>query len=301
MKTLLIYNPNSGTGKLEKRVFKIKRYFEERNWHLDIYATKSREDLIDSSYTNADKYDRYLLMGGDGTMSLGIQGLMKSEVRPKILTIPTGTANDFSYMMGIKRLKLMKTLNLLEEERVRKTDVYKANDFYFIYAAAIGKFSEVSYKVKTGAKKKLGHLAYIMRGLKSIHRKVEFNLTVDANNRKVTMKSFLVFILAGKRVAGFNFKKLDDNIKLNDGKFEIVAFRRKSIFSWLKIFSVYLRRGKISKKDFKISASQATLHAETDYQWNFDGEGVENKPLNVTVANEAIEMYVSKKAEKIYY
>ena len=301
MKTLLLYNPNSGTGKILKKVKKVEKHFTTKGWQLDTYASKSREDLIDAAYRNAHQYDRYILMGGDGTMSLSMKGIMKSKVRPKVLTIPTGTANDFSYIMGIKRFKIKQTLKLLDHNVTRKTDIYMVNQNYFIYAGAIGKFSEVSYDVKNGAKKRLGHLAYMIRGLKSIPKKVEFDIKIETEDKTYEMKSFLVFLLAGKRVAGFNFKKLNKDIKLNDGKLELIAFKRNSVFSWFKIFYFYFSRGKVFKSDLKMTIKEAKIEVIGNHQWNFDGEVENNETQHIKVCKEAVEMYVTPKSEKIYY
>ncbi|CCV63739.1 Sphingosine kinase [Alteracholeplasma palmae J233] len=303
MKALLIYNPVSGKGNSAKRLDHIKKYFENEKWTLDIHASKSAEDIIEVSYNHANIYELYLVLGGDGTISNVVNGMMKSDIRPKLLVLPTGTANDFASILGIKKSKIDETLNLIKEDSYRKMDIYKANDKFFTYAAAIGKFTDVSYDIKRRTVKRFGHFAYVLKGLSDILTKAKFNvkITLDDNTTYETT-SFLLFVLSARRVAGFNFKKFGDHIKLNDGKLEIVVFKRRHFLSWIKFTFVYLRKGKISKKDIRLSVSSANVNiTPINYKWNLDGEYGFDGCAKLLVVNEAIEVYATPKAIKKYF
>ena len=54
------------------------------------------------------------------------------------------------------------------ENNVYPCDVGSFNSDYFVYIAAFGMFTEVSYQTNQDVKNVLGHLAYVLEGAKCI-------------------------------------------------------------------------------------------------------------------------------------
>ena len=77
--------------------------------------------------------------------------------------IPTGTTNDFANSLKIPKNILAAADNAVSGKAF-PCDVGKFNDGIFVYIAAFGLFTDVSYQTKQEVKNVLGHLAYLLEG-----------------------------------------------------------------------------------------------------------------------------------------
>ena len=69
--------------------------------------------------------------------------------------------------MKISR-NIKKALKIILKGGYIKHDVGKINDTFFMYVAAVGTFSSVSYRTKRKTKKILGRLAYAFDGMNDL-------------------------------------------------------------------------------------------------------------------------------------
>ncbi len=71
---------------------------------LDVYESKKSGDLKAKAYEAAKDYDVFFVAGGDGTVNEVVNGMMKSDVRPSLGILPSGTANDIAAILGVPRI-----------------------------------------------------------------------------------------------------------------------------------------------------------------------------------------------------
>ena len=93
--------------------------------------------------------------------------MMKRSSREPIGYIPTGTTNDFANSLKIPR-NIMEAADNAVNGSVFSCDVGRFNDDIFVYIAAFGLFTDVSYQTKQEMKNILGHVAYLLEGTKRI-------------------------------------------------------------------------------------------------------------------------------------
>jgi diacylglycerol kinase (ATP) len=102
----LVYNPSSGKRKaplLAKRFQDL--WFEKTGTKPVLRSTRSREDIRKAAAETADKSDVQVFLGGDGTLSEGLQGLFEHSkfraLTKPIALLPAGTGNSFLRDFGI--------------------------------------------------------------------------------------------------------------------------------------------------------------------------------------------------------
>lgn len=301
MRVGFIYNPESGNGKIERNSQYIIDAFTAKGHVIDVLKTKKTLDA--KRYAMESDHDMLLVAGGDGTLNEVVNGLMTREQRPKIAYIPTGTVNDVAHMLGIS-MNVKKAVKLiLETGEVKKMDISKINDTYFTYAAATGRFTKASYDVKRKDKKRFGVLAYVVRGITDLlfDYKMPMKITYEGG---VLEKTFtLLLFLNGPRVGGRNLYLMKKS-KLNDGKIEARIFEHRRFWMLIKILTFFAIGGLVMRGGHRLTSSFYEIEAEhdqADIDWNTDGEKTEKNSVRIDVIQEAIEIYVSKRAAKYIF
>lgn len=294
MKYLLLYNPVSGKSKFYKSIPFIEKFFEEKKLSLDIYCSKDIHDLEKVSFERAKNYDTILISGGDGTVNEVLNGIMKSDARPNLAILPSGTANDIAAILGLNK-NIKRNLNNIINSKPVKIDVNMLNDRYFLYTTAAGILTKISYNIERKQLKKLGYIAYLLEGYKDIFNKYKMHLKIEFEEGYIEGEYLLVLGLSANRVAGINLNKFAKS-KLDDGKFELTLFKYTKLFRVSRVLSFFLRRGKKAREDITISSSFYKITTTNDVVWNTDGEKALSGSVNIKVLNEEISVYVGKKA-----
>jgi len=167
MKYLLLYNPVSGRSKFKSHIAYIEEEFKNTNHELMVYESKAPKDLLKVAEEEAANYDVFLVAGGDGTINEVINGMMLADKQPALAILPSGTANDIAAIIGINK-NIKKSLKILFSETPVLMDVNQINDQYFIYTAASGILSRVSYDISRRHLKKYGYIAYVIEAMKDL-------------------------------------------------------------------------------------------------------------------------------------
>lgn len=301
MRVGFIYNPESGSGKIERNSQYIIDAFTAKGHVIDVLKTKKSLDA--KRYAIESDHDMLLVAGGDGTLNEVVNGLMTKEKRPQIAYIPTGTVNDVAHMLGIS-LNVKKAVKLiLETGEVKKMDVSKINDTYFTYAAATGRFTKASYDVKRKDKKRFGILAYIVRGITDLLFDYKMPMKITHESGVLNKTFTLLLFLNGPRVGGRNLYLMKKS-KLNDGKIEARIFEHRRFWMLIKILTFFAIGGLVMRGGHRLTSSFYEIEVgnnKSDIDWNTDGEKTEKNSVRIDVIQEAIEIYVSKRAAKYIF
>ncbi|HHW79236.1 MAG TPA: YegS/Rv2252/BmrU family lipid kinase [Acholeplasmataceae bacterium] len=300
MKYLLIYNPKSGKQKFYKKVPKIKKYFDKMNLSLDIYASSDIEELMNKGEQAASIYDVIIVSGGDGTINLIVNGIMKSKIKPIIAVLPSGTANDIAATLGMGR-RIKRNLNLITKQSPVKMDVNMLNDKYFVYTTAAGIFTRISYDVPRKNIRRFGYFAYLYAGAKDIFRKYPLKMKIESEEGIHEDEYMLVLGLSSRRVGGMFLNRFS-NSKLNDGKFELRLFKNNNFFRILKLVLFFISAGLYkTSKDIHLESSYFKIQANEDVVWNIDGEKGYLGNVEIKVIKEALPVIVSKRRKKQFF
>ena len=269
-KCLIIYNPNSGKGMNPKLMDEYKNILHEHGYKVDVLATQYRCHATDfvSSCLN---YDVLFSVGGDGTLNEVVNGNSKREEKLVICPLPSGTCNDVASMLGYTSNPVTNLKKALDGE-IHNMDVGSINDKSFIYVVGTGKFLNIPYETKSEDKKREGYLAYIKAGLAEFINKVRrYRAEVTIDGEKLDGKYSLIMVSNANHIAGVNgFHK---NVSLDDGLFEVVLCKSKTIQDFVGNFFVYLTGNKADDIiSLKAREVKIKMIDKPDKRWCIDGE-----------------------------
>jgi len=224
-KLLLIINPNAGRMRANSTLLELVRAFSAHKYEVTVFPTEKKSDAEKKVLQSGGDYDLIVCYGGDGTLSELVNGIAKLPKSPPFSFVPAGTANDFAttvYMpndiqSAVKKILLGKN---------RPIDIGSFNDKHFIYVAAFGLFTSVSYTVPQDAKKAFGHFSYVVEGVKQAIDIPSYNMTVEFNGKTITDEFAVGLVSNSTSIAGiFKMDQQNFKVKLDDGKFELMLVR----------------------------------------------------------------------------
>ncbi len=166
-KLYFIYNPHSGREQIRTRLADILQIFSEAGYDMEVCPTRERKDAVKRIRELPDGYDLVVCSGGDGTMDEVVQGMMQREKKIPIGYIPSGTVNDFARSLKIPR-NMLKAARIAVKGRNFPCDMGTFNEQHFVYIAAFGIFTDVAYSTNQNVKNVLGHMAYLLEGMKRL-------------------------------------------------------------------------------------------------------------------------------------
>jgi len=219
-KCVVIYNPNSGKVAREKILPQFEKILLEYNYSCEMFVTNHKGHTTEIVEGLEDDIDLVISVGGDGTFNESMTGNFKRKKRLVLAHLPVGTTNDIGTMFGYGK-NLISNLKLTLEGNVQEIDICVINNKPFIYSAGFGKFMNIPYETSRELKKKIGHLAYLTEGAKSLTSKTKlYDITYEIDGVKTRGLFSFFLITSANRVAGINnFYK---DVKLDDDKFEVL-------------------------------------------------------------------------------
>ena len=166
-KMLFVYNPNAGKGLLRAKLADVLDIFVRAGYEITVYPTQCYRDGYKKIKKMEEEYDLVVCSGGDGTLDEVVTGMMKREHKIPIGYIPTGTTNDFASSLHISR-DILQAADHAVNGRPFPCDIGTFNNDSFVYVAAFGLFTDVSYQTDQNLKNMLGHAAYVLEGMKRL-------------------------------------------------------------------------------------------------------------------------------------
>ena len=144
-KLLFIFNPHAGKGQIKNHLVDIVDMMVKAGFDVTIYTTQAQADATRKVVEEGAGYDRIVCSGGDGTLDEVMTGLMQAKLHIPIGYIPAGSTNDFANSLGIPKEMLKAAERAVGQNRF-PCDIGDFNSDTFVYVAAFGLFTEVSYK-----------------------------------------------------------------------------------------------------------------------------------------------------------
>ena len=271
-KILLILNPNAGKKKSKNVLADIVDIFNRSGYETTVYITSAEKEATHIVINRSNGFDMIVCCGGDGTLNEVITGVMALPSPIPIGYIPAGTTNDTATSLGISR-DINKAATDITKGELLPHDIGIFNEsLYFSYIASFGAFTEVSYSTSQQSKNLLGHLAYILEGIKVIGNIRPYKLKIQYDDNFIEDEFVFGAITNSKSVAGI-FKISADELKLNDGKFEIMLIRNPKNPNQLRNIIYGLTTQKYDGEYVSLlHANNISIDTEESLPWTIDGE-----------------------------
>ncbi|MBE7032036.1 MAG: YegS/Rv2252/BmrU family lipid kinase [Ruminococcaceae bacterium] len=288
-KLLFILNPRAGKGKIKNKLMEIIDIFVKDGWTVTVHTTQTVKDAYETVNKNGSKYDRIVVSGGDGTLNEVIRGLMTlgESKRPAIGYIPAGTVNDFASNLRISKNMKKAAENIVSGTEF-KCDIGEFNNKNFVYIAAFGAFTNVSYETPQQNKNILGQSAYLLEGIKQLSSLKSYKLKVKYDGNEIEDEFILGMVANSNRIAGMKSRAL--KAQLNDGLFEVMLIKQpKTVFESNDIISK-LAIGDLSGNSFYVFRTEKIeFISEESIPWTLDGEfGGSVSGAEISVKKEAV-------------
>lgn len=297
MKTCeLICNKESGKGIKTETLDRIIRKIESHGYKANLYITQKKGDAKEY-VKNLEYRDLVLSIGGDGTFNEVVSGNQQRKEKLVLSHIPVGTTNDLGHMLGLNK-NILRNVDKILTGRVKQVDLGLINGQPFAYVAGFGKFINVPYETSRKLKKRIGHLAYLLNGLKEFfHVTKLYELEYTINGETYHGFYSLILISNANRIAGFN--NIYKEVKLDDDQFEIMfcnITRRKDLVRTLMLL---MRTGITNVPGiFCHTSNEIEIKFKEDFQnrWTIDGEDLQDdrKTFKITIDKD-LQMLVPKK------
>ena len=295
-KLLFIFNPCSGKGRIKNKLMEVIDIMVKAGYEVTIHSTQDREDAMQKVKNEAKNYDLVICSGGDGTLDEAVTGMMQSEKKVPLGYIPAGSTNDFANSLKIPK-DIVKAAHVAVEGRKFPVDVGYFNGDSFIYIAAFGLFTDVSYQTSQELKNVLGHAAYILEGAKRLHNITSYKMRVEYDGNIIEDEFAYGMITNSVSVGGFK-KLTGKNVLLDDGLFEVTLIRMpKNPVEWNEILSCLANLKDDSDLIYTFKTDCVKFLPEDVIPWTLDGEfGGEHKNVIVKNVHQALEIMVKNKA-----
>lgn len=303
-KMLFIYNPNSGMGLLKPKLSDVLDIFVKGGYEVTVYPTQKYHDAVRKMGEYEEQYDLVACSGGDGTLDEVVTGMMKREKKVPIGYIPAGTTNDFASSLHISK-NMLEAADTVVNGVPFACDVGEFNEDYFVYIAAFGLFTDVSYETKQSMKNVLGHLAYILEGTKRIFNIPSYRIKVTHDGETIEDEFIYGMVTNSRSVGGFK-GITGKNVVFDDGKFEVTLFKTpRNPMELNEILGALALRKINPKRMYSFKTNEVHFETEEEIPWTLDGEfgGVHEgvvvkdcqKALEIMVKPEVIEDVSEKK------
>lgn len=301
-KCVVLCNNHSGKKNKGKYLNEFKTILKKYDYDAKFIESEYKAHIVDIVKDLDDDIDLVISIGGDGTFNEAVRGNFKRKKRLVLAHIPMGTTNDVGKMLGYVKDPI-KNMELLMNGVVEKIDICTINDSPFIYVAGFGKFMNIPYETKRKTKRVFGYAAYLFNGVKNFFKFTKMHdITYEINGETYSgLYSFLA-ITNATRIAGV---KIFDNIKLDDGKFEVLFCnikKRKDIIKSL----IRLRKTDITHvPGFYFHSSdklKITVNDEKDLPWCLDGEkyNIEENEIEIKIDQNTKIMLPKSNIEELF-
>lgn len=297
-KLIFIFNPKAGKGKIKSSLMDIVDIFNKGGYEVIIRATQCPRDAYEQAKQYADKVDLIVCSGGDGTLDEVVSGVMEKGSPVPIGYIPAGSTNDFANSLFVPK-NMLAAASMIMEEELYHCDIGKFNSQIFAYVAAFGLFTDVAYQTDQDIKNILGHVAYLLEGVKRLFDIKSYHMKVKAGDMEIE-DDFMFGMVTNSRSVG-GFKNLTGrNVDMNDGLFEVTLIvTPKNPLELQEIMTGLLSAEDNSDLIYSFKTGKLTIEAEGAVPWTLDGEfGGNQQHVVIENLHQALNLYLksTKKA-----
>lgn len=294
-KLLFIFNPHAGKAQIKNRLMQIIDIMVKGGYEVTAYPTQAPRDAQDTVKKRAGDYDRIVVSGGDGTLDEAVTGMVLSGEKVPLGYIPAGSTNDFANSLKIPK-DMVKAAKIAVSGKPFPCDVGIFNEEPFVYVAAFGMFTAVSYQTSQEWKNILGHAAYLLEGMKSLTDIASYRMRVEYEDEIIEEDFIYGMITNSNSVGGFK-NMTGKNVLLDDGKFEVTLIRMpKNILELNAILASLTNLIDDTDLIYSFKSSKIRFSSEEEVAWTLDGEfGGSHREVSIENMQRALEIVVRQK------
>lgn len=299
---LFVYNPRAGKARIRSKLCDIIDIFAKAGCEVTVHPTQQEGDAAQAVMNKKKRYDLLVCSGGDGTLDETVNGMIKCPKRIPIGYIPAGSTNDFAMSLGLPK-DMCKAAEVIVSGVDYPCDIGTFNEKCFVYIAAFGLFTDVSYETSQAMKNVLGHMAYLLEGMKRISSIKSYKLKAvyrtsgqesDSGEEKTIEDEFIYGMVTNSLSVG-GFKRITGKyVELDDGEFEVTLIKKPSNPLEINmIIAALLNRNINTDYMYCFKTREITFEAEEEIPWTTDGEfGGNHKIVHIENMKQAVKIRI---------
>lgn len=273
MKTILLVNANAGRQTILQELPQVQEVFSAGGGEVEIIETESKEQGEQAIRLAAEKNpDRLVVCGGDGTLSDTVDLLQRENSLRPLGYIPAGTTNDFASFLGLPR-DPVKAASFIAMGEPRPIDLGRVNGRSFIYVASFGAFTQSSYNTTQSLKNSLGHLAYVIEGIKELPALQSYEARVETAEGGVYEGEYLFGGVSNSTSLGGIIRLDGEKVDPCDGLFELSLVRQPKNLHELNRILLALMSGNPDEELIVFTHTRGvSFTCKEPMPWSLDGE-----------------------------
>lgn len=273
MKANILINPSAGRQVILQKLTAVYDAFASTGDEpvLELTASPSHAAAV-LDRTILQKPDVIVCCGGDGTLSTTVNRLLNAGADLPLGYIPAGTTNDFANFLGLPK-DPAQAAELIAGGEPAPIDVGRFGGQYFIYVASFGAFTQTSYATTQSLKNSLGHLAYVLEGIKELPTLKSYPVRVETAEGDVYEGDYLFGSVSNSTSLGGVIKLDGEKVDPIDGKFELTLVKQpKNLYELNRILPA-LMGGKADEELITfVHTAGASFTCAEPMPWSLDGE-----------------------------
>lgn len=291
---MIIVNPSSGAEESENYTEQLKEQLKAVASEFVIKKTKKSGDAKEFAEEAAlNDYEAVFVLGGDGTVSEAVNGLMLHESKLPLGIIPLGTVNNVARAIGIP-MNPEKAIDSLEQLTVQQIDVGKLNDRYFISSTSVGPIPESVQEVDVDMKTKFGVFAYLIEGIKALRNDETYTFELDIDGEKWTAEYSLLLIAMSNFVGGVG--TIIPEAAIDDGLIHLVTLKETTAKEKLSLVPELFQNKEYTKdqlehRSFKKAKIRLLEDIDKEINCTVDGDKGQTFPLEIEVLPQALSVF----------
>ena len=286
---------NPAAGQPEPILNTLNRVFQKHEVHWDTSVILQHGDGEKwARAAVAAGVDLVASYGGDGTAVDVANGLVGTDIPQMVL--PGGTANALAQELNIP-LNLEAAAEVIFNSEVRKIDLGKTGDRYFMLRADMGVSAQIVDEASREMKDRFGVLAYGINALRAVTRndRALYTLTLDGEVVEVEGTACLI---ANANKLGTLELTLSPQVDMTDGLLNVFVFNNlaESLLSAAAEI-INLQDGAATTLQHW-QVKEVSIKADPPQEVRGDGEVLGETPLTITIAPQAMSVLVPRASQE---
>lgn len=293
---LLVMNPRSGKKRANGCLAEIIGIFNRGGYDVSTYMTAARGDATEIVKARGGEFDCVVCVGGDGTFNEVVSGLCDGGLKTPIGYIPAGSTNDFANSLHLSK-NILEAAQDIVDGTPHTLDVGRFGTRHFSYVASFGAFARTSYSTPQSVKNTLGHLAYILGGIKEIPTIRAKQVRFETAEGEIFEDKYLFGAISNSTSVGGILTLDPEIVDMNDGVFELLLIKSPA-----NVLELHECIRALTKKDYSskmitfCTTRSVTITADPEMEWTLDGEQeLGHETVTAENLHDAISVLVNEK------
>lgn len=292
-----IYNPNSGENAIISRMDDVIKTHQKAGYTVEPFRIDRDSDIKDAFNGIDESYKYILIAGGDGTIDSVINKMKQNNIDLPVALLPVGTANDFAKYLGMPS-DIEEACNQIIGSKVKRFDLGKINNKYFVNVASTGLFTDISQKTENSLKNTMGKLAYYVKAIEEVTNLKRISVKIESPEVNFEGKIYTLLIFNGQTAGNIKFADLSD---ADDGLLDVIVIKKELITSGINNLMIKMKKGQLTDMDgvLYFKCKEMRVECNDDVVTDIDGERGPDFPLEISCERRAIKIMGCKEENKI--